>query len=114
MAEDITGFYTVIDTGKPEPEVLVLGELDSLICANHPDADPETGAVHCCGHSAQCAALLGLAAALKEPGILDGLSGRIRLCAVRHFPWEPIVLFIMRVIGLKLILSKSKDYRIRI
>lgn len=82
LAEDITGFYTVIDTGKPGPEVLVLGELDSLICANHPDADPETGAVHCCGHSAQCAALLGLAAALKEPGILDGLSGRIRLCAV--------------------------------
>ncbi len=82
LAKDLTGFYTVLDTGKPGPEVLVLGELDSLICTNHPDADPETGAVHCCGHSAQCAALVGLAAALKEPDILDGLSGRIRLCAV--------------------------------
>lgn len=81
-AGDIPGFYTVLDTGRPGPEVLILGELDSLICPEHPDADSETGAVHCCGHSAQCAALLGIAAALKEPGVLEGLSGRIRLCAV--------------------------------
>ena len=81
-AGDIPGFYTVLDTGREGPEVLVLSELDSLICADHPDADPETGAVHCCGHHAQCAALVGLAAALKEPGVLDSLSGRIRLCAV--------------------------------
>ena len=81
-AGNIPGFYTVIDTGRPGPEVLVMGELDSLICPEHPEADPETGAVHCCGHSAQCAALLGVAAALKEPGILDEWSGRIRLCAV--------------------------------
>ncbi len=81
-AEGITGFYTVLDTGRPGPEILVLGELDSLICPDHPDADPTTGAVHCCGHNAQCAALLGIAAALKEPGVLDGMCGRIRLCAV--------------------------------
>lgn len=81
-AENIPGFYTVIDTGRPGPEVLVMAELDSLICHEHPESDPETGAVHCCGHSAQCAALLGVAAALKEPQILDGWSGRIRLCAV--------------------------------
>ena len=84
MADGITGFYTVIDTGRPGPELLILGELDSIICPGHKDADPVTGAVHSCGHNAQCAALLGVAAALKEPGILDelNLSGRIRLCAV--------------------------------
>ena len=82
MAGDIPGFYTVLDTGRPGPEVLVLGEMDSLICPDHPESDPETGAVHCCGHAAQSAALLGIAAALKEPGVLDELSGRIRLCAV--------------------------------
>ncbi|MBQ8642667.1 MAG: amidohydrolase [Clostridia bacterium] len=82
MADGITGFYTVVDTGRPGPEVLVLGELDSIICPTHPEADPATGAVHSCGHNAQCAALLGVAAALKEPGVLDELSGRIRLCAV--------------------------------
>lgn len=81
-AENIPGFYTSINTGNPGPCVLVMGELDSLICADHPEADPETKAVHACGHNAQCAALLGLAAALKEDGALDGLSGSIKLCAV--------------------------------
>ena len=80
--ENLTGFITRIDTGRPGPELLILGELDSIICPNHPEADPVTGAVHSCGHNAQCAALIGVAAALKEPGALDGLSGRIRLCAV--------------------------------
>ena len=82
MAEGITGFYTVLDTGKPGPEVLILGELDAIICPEHKDADPQTGAVHSCGHNAQCAALVGIAAALKEPGILDKFCGKIRLCAV--------------------------------
>lgn len=81
-ADGITGFYTRIDTGRSGPEVLILGELDSIICPNHEAADPKTGAVHACGHHAQCAALLGIAAVLKEPGILDKFSGRIRLCAV--------------------------------
>ena len=81
-AGDIPGFYTVLDTGRPGPEVLILGELDSLVCPEHPEADKSTGNVHCCGHSAQCAALVGVAAALKEPGALDDLCGRIRLCAV--------------------------------
>lgn len=81
-ADGIPGFFTVIDTGRPGPEVLVLGELDALLCPEHPEADPVTGAAHVCGHSAQCAALLGIAGALKEPGVLEGMSGRIRLCAV--------------------------------
>ena len=65
LAGDIPGFYTVVDTGRPGPMVLIFGEIDSLICWEHPDADPNTGAVHCCGHAAQSAALLGIAAALK-------------------------------------------------
>ena len=82
MAEGITGFYAVLDTGREGPEIMILGELDSIICPAHKEADPVTGAVHSCGHHAQCATLLGIAAALKEQGMLDGLSGRIRLCAV--------------------------------
>lgn len=81
-AEGITGFYTVIDTGKDGPTVLALAELDALYCADHPDCDKETKAVHACGHHAQCAAMLGLAAALKENGALDGLCGKIKLCLV--------------------------------
>ena len=82
MADGITGFYTVLDTGREGPEILILGELDSIICPSHPESDPETGAVHSCGHNAQCAALVGIAAALKEPNILDKFCGKIRLCAV--------------------------------
>lgn len=81
-ADNITGFYTVIDTGREGPEVLILGELDSVICPTHPECNKETGAVHSCGHNAQCAALLGVAALLTEKEILDKLCGRIRLCAV--------------------------------
>ncbi len=81
-AGDIPGFYTDIDTGKPGPTIAVFGEMDSLIIPSHPECDPQTGAVHACGHHCQSAALLGLAAALKEPGVLDGLCGKIRLIAV--------------------------------
>jgi len=58
MADGITGFYTVVDTGKPGPEILILGELDSIICPAHPESNPVTGAVHSCGHNAQCAVMV--------------------------------------------------------
>ena len=82
MAENIPGFYTTIDTGKPGPTLLILGEMDSVICPQHPESDPETGAVHSCGHNVQCAMLVGVAAALKEPNALDNICGKIKLCAV--------------------------------
>lgn len=81
-AGNIPGFVTTLDTGRPGPTLLVFGEMDGLIIPEHPDADPQTGAVHACGHCCQVAALLGLAAALKEPGALDEMSGKIMLCAV--------------------------------
>ena len=82
MAGNIPGFYTVVDTGREGPEVMILAELDSLICPNHKECDPKTGYVHACGHHAQCAALLGVAAALTERTVLDRLCGKIRLCVV--------------------------------
>jgi len=89
-AGDIPGFYTTVDTGREGPEILILGELDSLICPTHPESDKETGAVHCCGHHAQCAALLGVAAALTEPSVLEKLCGKIKLCVV---PAEELIDF---------------------
>ena len=47
-AGNIPGFYADLDTGMPGPKILIFGELDSLICKDHPDADPKTGAVHAC------------------------------------------------------------------
>ena len=81
-AEEITGFCTEIDTGRAGPTVLVLAELDAVLCPAHPDADPTTGAVHACGHHAQCAAMLGVAGALKDEKVRSGLCGKIRLCCV--------------------------------
>lgn len=80
MAGDIPGFYTDLDTGRPGPRVLILGEMDALVAPNHPEA--VNGNAHACGHNAQCAALVGVALALKEPGALDDLCGSIRLMAV--------------------------------
>lgn len=79
-AGNIPGFYTDIDTGRPGPKVLILGELDALVAPTHPEA--VNGCAHACGHNAQCAALVGCALALKEPGALDDLCGSIRLMAV--------------------------------
>lgn len=82
VAEGITGFYTVIDTGRVGPTVLVFAELDALFSTQHPDTCNETKCVHACGHNVQCTAMLGLAKVLKEEGALDGLSGKIKLCVV--------------------------------
>lgn len=82
LAGDIPGFTAEIDTGREGPTIAIFGELDALINRTHPECDPETGAVHSCGHCAQAAALLGLAAALKEPGVLDEMCGKILLVAV--------------------------------
>ncbi|MBE6123402.1 MAG: amidohydrolase [Erysipelotrichaceae bacterium] len=77
---DIPGFYADFETGKEGPFLAVFGELDALDIANHPES--VNGMTHCCGHHAQSAALLGLAAALNEEGALSGLCGKIRLIAV--------------------------------
>ena len=80
LAGNIPGFYADLDTGKPGPKLCIMGELDALDIANHPES--VNGMAHCCGHHGQGAALLGIAAALKESGALDGLCGSIRLMAV--------------------------------
>ena len=82
LMKDIPGFYADLDTGRTGPVLAVLGELDSVICTSHPEADPETGAVHACGHHTQCAYLAGAAAVLRDREILSQLSGKIRFIAV--------------------------------
>ncbi len=79
---NIPGFTVDIDTGRPGPRAAFFGELDSLIVATHPESDPETHAVHACGHNCQSAALYGVAAALADPALLSHLSGSVRLIAV--------------------------------
>ena len=77
---DIPGFYADVDTGRPGPKVVLMGEMDALLLPTHYAA--VDGVAHACGHHAQCAALLGAAYALKQPGAMDGLCGTVRLMAV--------------------------------
>jgi amidohydrolase len=64
------------------PTFALLGELDALVVAGHPEGDPATGAAHACGHNAQVAALMGAAMGLVDAGALEHLSGRLVFFAV--------------------------------
>jgi amidohydrolase len=64
------------------PTFALLGELDALVVAGHPEGDPVTGAAHACGHNAQVAALMGAAMGLVDAQALDHLSGRVVFFAV--------------------------------
>src|SRR5437016_8541859 len=68
--------------GGNGPTFAVLGELDALVVAGHPEGDPATGAAHACGHNAQIAGLLGAAIGLVDAGALDQLAGRVAFFAV--------------------------------
>ena len=81
-AGNIPGFYADIDTGRKGPKLGIFAEMDALIIPDHPECDKKTGAVHACAHHCQCAAMIGLATALKAKGALDRLSGSIRLFVV--------------------------------
>ena len=81
-AGNIPGFIAEIDSGKPGPTLCIMAELDSLIVPDHPQANPKTGYAHACGHQIQCAAIIGVATALKKPEILADLCGKIRFAIV--------------------------------
>ena len=76
----LTGSKAYLDGGSPGPTVAVLGELDSLLCWEHPNRDPQTGAAHACGHNTQVATMLGVAVALTQ--VASELAGRVALMAV--------------------------------
>ncbi|HUZ02248.1 MAG TPA: amidohydrolase, partial [Thermomicrobiaceae bacterium] len=78
----ITGVKTVVEGGQPGPTVAVLGELDSVLVADHQFCNPQTGAAHCCGHNAQIATMLGTAMGILGAGVLPELAGRIAFFAV--------------------------------
>jgi amidohydrolase len=64
------------------PTFALLGELDALVVAGHPQTDQATGAAHACGHNAQVAGLLGAAMGLIDAHVVDHLAGRLAFIAV--------------------------------
>jgi len=78
----ITGSKAYLKQPGPRPTIGIIGELDSVRCPEHPDADPITGAVHACGHNAQIAAMLGAGIGLTDSGVLDELDGNVVMVTV--------------------------------
>ena len=67
----------VAGRGGEGPTFAVLGELDALVVAGHPEGDAATGAAHACGHNAQVAGMLGAAMGLLEAKAFDQLGGKV-------------------------------------
>jgi amidohydrolase len=78
----ITGVKGKLSGSDSRVTVAYLGELDSVLVREHPDADPETGAAHACGHNAQIANLIALCYGLVESNVMEHLNGDIALMAV--------------------------------
>lgn len=78
----ITGIKGRIKGKESKYNVGIMGELDSVVSPKHPDADPVTGAAHCCGHNAMIASILGVAYALKDTDIMEDLAGDVSIIAV--------------------------------
>src|SRR5882724_503672 len=64
------------------PTFALIGELDGLRVTGHPEADPQTGAAHACGHNAQVAGMLGAAMGLVGAKAFEHLAGRVVFFAV--------------------------------
>ena len=78
----ITGVKAEARGGKEGPSFALLGELDGLVVAGHPIADPQTGAAHACGHNAQIAGMLGAAMGLIDAKVMPHLAGKVVFFAV--------------------------------
>ncbi len=78
----ITGVKATLPGREARPSVCVMGELDSILVRDHPQADPTTGAAHACGHHAQLAMMVGTGLGLLGADALRHLSGRVVLFAV--------------------------------
>jgi amidohydrolase len=78
----ITGVKGMLKGHQPGPTMALLGELDSVLVADHPMADPVTGAAHACGHNGQIAAMLGAMMGLVEAGAASELAGNVVFFAV--------------------------------
>src|SRR5882724_6336035 len=78
----LTGVRAEAAGVKDGPTFALLGELDGLVVAGHPVADPQTGAAHACGHNAQVAGMLGAAMGLVGAKAFEHLAGRVVFFAV--------------------------------
>ncbi|NUF49324.1 amidohydrolase [Gilliamella sp. ESL0250] len=74
----ITGVKGRLKGGKgSQYSIAVIGELDAIICADHPAADEISGAAHCCGHNAQIANMMAVTMGLIDAEAMQFLAGDV-------------------------------------
>ena len=78
----LTGLQAKIKGRSDKYNIAVMGELDALIIPEHPEAHPDNGGVHACGHQAQATNVVGLAMGLVDTGIMSELDGDVTLIGV--------------------------------
>ncbi len=79
----VTGVKSYLKEKKDgELCISLMGEMDGLPITNHPEYNPETGAVHACGHNAQLTGVMGAMIALTDPEVRDALDGNIAFIGV--------------------------------
>jgi amidohydrolase len=76
----LTGVKACAKGKQSKVRVMIMGELDAVVCPLHPSADPTTGAAHSCGHNSQIAAMLGAAIGLTP--FREHLDGDLIFAAV--------------------------------
>jgi len=76
----LTGVRGNLKGRRSDVRVMVMGELDAVICPLHPQADLRTGAAHSCGHNSQIASMLGAAIGLAP--LVSELDGDVAFVAV--------------------------------
>ncbi|HZK10190.1 MAG TPA: amidohydrolase [Clostridia bacterium] len=77
----ITGCRANTGAKEGQPNLCIMGELDSVVCADHKDAGKD-GASHSCGHHVQLGAMLGSAIGLVASGVMEHLDGSVEFMAV--------------------------------
>lgn len=78
----VTGVKARLAGAGHRRTVALLGELDAIVCREHPMSDPVTGAAHCCGHNVQIANLVAVAMAVKDVDAMKYLGGDLVLFSV--------------------------------
>lgn len=84
----VTGLTAKAAGRKSEANVALMGELDALIMPGHPNAHPERGTFHGCGHYAQLTTVLGVALGLVKSGLIRELDGDVTFIGV---PAEEVI-----------------------
>lgn len=75
--QGITGVKGHLPGRSSKHKIAVLGEMDAVICFDHPHANQANGAAHACGHHAQVAAMMAVSIGLARSGVMEYLDGDV-------------------------------------